>query len=102
LKDLFDKLFSLGIGIAAVSKEQIDKIIDELVEKGRMTRNESKEVVEELINKGKESQKKMEEAFQRKMEETLKNLNLVTKTELEVLYKRIEALEEKLNNLSKE
>lgn len=102
MKDLLDKLFSLGIGIAVVSKEQMEKLIDELVEKGKMTRSESREVIEELINKGKESQNKMEEAFQRKLEETSKKFPFVTKTELDELQKRIDALEEKLNNLTKE
>jgi len=97
VKELFDKLLSLGIGIAAVSKEQVEKIVDELVEKGKMTRNESSQVVEELINKGKDTQKKLEEAINRKVEEALKNLNIVTTKDLDELYKRIEVLEEKLN-----
>ena len=97
MKELFDKLLSLGIGIAAVSKEQVEKIVDELVEKGKMTRNESSQVVEELINKGKDTQKKLEEAINRKVEEALKNLNIVTTKDLDELYKRIEVLEEKLN-----
>mgnify|MGYP002399038597 CR=1 FL=1 len=96
MNDLFDKLFSLGIGIAAASKEQVEKLVNELVEKGKMTRSESAEVVESLINKGKETQKKMEEVVNSKVEETLKSLNLVTKKDFDELEARVKALEEKL------
>ena len=48
MKNLIDQFITLGFGLMAVSKEQVEKMVNELVEKGEITRKESKEMVEKI------------------------------------------------------
>jgi len=102
MKDLIDRLFTLGLGIAAVSKEQADKIIDELVEKGNMAKTEASDFVDELMKKGKEAQEKWEATVDEKINQAAQTSKLVFRQEFEELKKRVETLEEKLLNKDNE
>ena len=102
MKDVIDRLFALGIGIAATSKEQIEKLVDDLVEKGKVAKSESAEVIEELIRKGKETQEKWDASIKDKVQETTKEMNLVTREEFEELKRQVEELKEKLEKKDEE
>lgn len=58
MRDVLNKAVSLGIGLAVASKEQVEKIVDELVKKGEMSRPESLAFVDEWLKKGEESRQK--------------------------------------------
>lgn len=95
MKNTLKKSLALGLGIAASTKEQAEKIVKELVEKGELSKEESKELVNELVKKGEETQKEIDARVDRKLKKVIRELNLVTKDELEELKQRIEALENK-------
>ncbi|MFB6468499.1 phasin family protein [Cytobacillus sp. Hz8] len=95
MKNLFDQIISLGIGAAVASKEQIEKIVDELVAKGELNKNESKEMIEKLIEKGETAKKDLDDLVKTKVQQALKEWDLVTMEEYHELEKRIAALEEK-------
>lgn len=93
MKDLIKKGLALGLGLAMVSKEQIEKLVDELVKKGEVTAAESKELVQELFEKGEVEKKQINERFREQFAQLLKDLNIPTKADLDRLEKRIQALE---------
>lgn len=96
LKDFIDRMFTLGIGAAIASKEQLEKLIDELAEKGNVAKEESSDIVDELMKKGKEYQSKFEASVKEKVKQTLKDSDFVTKEEFDALKKRVEELEAQL------
>jgi polyhydroxyalkanoate synthesis regulator phasin len=96
IKDFLDRMFTLGIGAAIASKEQIEKLADELVEKGNVAKEESADIVDELMKKGKEYQSKFEASIKEKVKQTLKDHDFVTKEEFDKLKKRVEELEAQL------
>ena len=93
MKDLISKGLALGLGLAVVSKEQIEKLVDELVKKGEVSTAESKELVRELFEKGEAEKKEMNARIHEQVEKLLKDLNIPTKADLERLEQRIQALE---------
>ena len=95
MKDLISKGLALGLGLAVVSKEQIEKLVDELVKKGEVSTAESKELVRELFEKGEAEKKEMNARIHEQVEKLLKDLNIPTKADLERLEQRIQALENK-------
>lgn len=95
MKDLIKKGLALGLGLAVVSKEQIEKLVDELVKKGEVTASESKELVQELFEKGEAEKMQINERFREQFAQLLKDLNIPTKADLERLEERIQALETK-------
>lgn len=95
VKNFFDQFISLGIGVMAASKEQIEKVVNELVDKGEITRRESKEMVDKLIAKGDQAKKELDQTIKEKIQQALKEFDLVTMEEYRKLEERVAELEKK-------
>jgi len=86
MKEAFKKGVAIGLGLATTGVEQTERMIDELIKKGEMTREESKEFFNEYIDKGKDKQ-----------QDIMSELNLATKEDIKRLEARIDALSEQIN-----
>ena len=93
MKDMLKKGLALGLGFAVVSKEQIEKVVDDLVKKGELSANESKELMSELVQKGEEQQTEISTKLKEQVQSILAELHLPTQGDLERLEKRIAQLE---------
>ena len=96
MKDTIKKSLALGLGFAVTTKEQAEKIANELVKKGELTKQESTNFIKELIEKGEETKEDIDQKINEKVDEVLKEMNIVTEDEVEHLRKRIEKLEKAL------
>ncbi|SDC43659.1 Polyhydroxyalkanoate synthesis regulator phasin [Paenibacillus sp. UNCCL117] len=96
MKDLFNRAISLGFGLAAESKEQIEKAVEELVKKGEVSRNESSDMVDELVRKGEEARQKMESVVSERVQAIIGEKKWATKEEVALLAKRLDRLEQLL------
>ncbi len=92
------KLFLAGIGTAAVTYEKASKLVDEMVEKGRLTVEEGKELSEEL----KKTIKSKKDEMMPLTKEDLDELGLVTKDDLYELKERLNRLEDAVYNKDEE
>ncbi|WP_223067066.1 phasin family protein [Paenibacillus caui] len=97
MRDLFNRALSLGLGLAVQSKEQIEKAVDELVKKGELSRSESSDVVNDLVAKGQEAKRNIETMVNERVQKMIGAHNFATKEQVEELTKRVELLEQKLN-----
>jgi len=95
MADFFEKTLLAGLGALHVTKEQIEKWIDELVEKGKVTKEEAPKLFKDLMAKAEENKKALETKISDGIENAMKKINLATK-------KDIEALNEKLDQILKE
>lgn len=96
MKETIGKAISLAFGLAMMGKEQMEHVVGEMVKKGEMTREESKAWIDAAVTKGKEVERAVEEAAKDHIQELLKEHGFVTKEEMESLAKRIERLEQHL------
>lgn len=102
MMDELKKIFLAGIGSVAYTYEKASVVIDEMVEKGKLTMDEGKELTKEL----KRNLKDTGENFSEKVMPLSKNdikallveMNLATKEDVEELKQRITVLEEKLSS----
>lgn len=92
------KLFLAGIGTAAVTYEKASKLIDEMVEKGKLTVEEGKELTEEI----KKSIKSKKNEYMPLTKDDLDELGLVTKDDLYELKERLNRIEDTLYNKNDE
>jgi polyhydroxyalkanoate synthesis regulator phasin len=95
MKDLIKKGLAIGLGLAVVSKEQIEKLVDELVKKGEVSSAESKDLINELFEKGETEKKELNSRIREQFQKLLNELNIPTKADLERLEQRIQELENK-------
>ncbi|MBO9605602.1 MAG: hypothetical protein J7639_06610 [Paenibacillaceae bacterium] len=96
MKDLFNKAVSLGLGLAVASKEQVEKLVEEMVRKGEMSRADSSAFVEELLQKGKEAQRKVDTMVRERVAEITGSKHYATKEEIARLERRLDELERRL------
>ncbi|GAA0489315.1 ATP synthase subunit B [Salinibacillus aidingensis] len=97
MKDTVKKGLSLGIGLALTSKEHAEKVLDDLVKKGELTKQESKEFFNEIRERGEESQEELDGKIHEKLNKVLNDLNVATKEDLSDLEKRLEQIEQQLD-----
>ncbi|MCK4772491.1 MAG: polyhydroxyalkanoate synthesis regulator [Candidatus Latescibacteria bacterium] len=98
--ELIKKTLLTGIGLAVVTKEEVQKLGRELVEKGELTQKEGKELVDDLLRKSEQAQKDMESKVHKLVQDAVEKLNVVTKKDIAELVKRIDRLEGTKGNKS--
>lgn len=95
MKNVLKKTLTLGLGLAVVTKEQVENLVDELVKKGEVSTAESKNLVSEILQKGHEQQQELNSKIRTQIKELLNDLHLASKEDLEDLKRRIKDLENK-------
>lgn len=93
MEDLLKKVILAGIGTLSLTYEKANALVKELIEKGQITVEQGKQINEEL----KRVMDNKQPSVESKIEEYINSLNLATKSDIENLIKRIEALEKKIN-----
>jgi polyhydroxyalkanoate synthesis regulator phasin len=94
---MIEKALYLGLGVFSVTRERLEKVVNELMEKGEISREEAGQVVEDLIKRGEEEKKAIRKLIQEEMGGLKKDLSVSTQSELEQLKERIEELERRIN-----
>lgn len=95
--NMIEKALYLGLGVFSVTRERLERAVNELMEKGEISREEAGQVMEDLIKRGEEEKKAIRKIIQEEMGGLKKDLSMSTQTELEQLKERIEELEKRIN-----
>ncbi|KYD31324.1 polyhydroxyalkanoate synthesis regulator [Geobacillus sp. NFOSA3] len=93
---ILKKGLAFGLGLALASKEQVEKLIDELVKKGELSLEESKDIIEQWKQQTDERKAELQRIVREQIKQVIDKFDLVTKDELQQLEQRIRRLEEKL------
>lgn len=99
MSDLFKKAISLGVGLTIVSKEKVEKAVEELVKRGELAPSESKALVDRLIERGDEERVQLKSVVQEHVQRVLKDLKVPTAQDVEALEAKIAGLEQRLADL---
>lgn len=105
MEELVKKFIYTGIGIVALTAEKLQESVDEMVGKGKVSKEEGKKIVEDFLN----SVDVKKDDFEGKLKnvadnvsETIKLPKFMTKADYDALLKRVDAIEVKLNKTSGE
>jgi len=91
--DYIRKMTLAGAGLAILTSEKIQEIMDDLVKKGEMTEKEARETVDEYVEKSKQAKKDLEEKMEQMVTRFLNRMNIPTRKELEEIKVRLAQLE---------
>lgn len=94
--DFFEKTFFFGIGLASLTKEKIEKMVGEMVEKGKLSQAEGKKLVKELAARGKQEKDALSKIAQEEIKKRLDSTPLATKAEVKKLEAEVKKLKAKL------
>ncbi|WP_051534234.1 phasin family protein [Desulfitibacter alkalitolerans] len=59
MSNLLEKSFNMGLGLFAYSREKIENMVDELVNKGEVARKDAQGFVSDLVKKGEEQREEL-------------------------------------------
>ncbi|AIQ20992.1 phasin family protein [Paenibacillus sp. FSL L8-0436] len=99
MSDLFKKAISLGVGLTIVSKEKVEKVVEELVKRGELAPSESKALVDRLVERGDEERGVFKNAVQEQVQRVLKDLKVPVQSDIAALETRIAVLESRVAEL---
>ncbi len=96
--DLLKKTLLTGVGVAALTKEKIEEIAKDFVEKGKITEQEGRALVDDLVVRSEESRDEFQKQIEEKVQTVLKKMNLAKQSELDALAAEVEALRKTLSD----
>jgi len=102
MKDLLKNVVYAGVGVAFLTRDKIEELRGELVNKGKLSKDEGKEFVDELLKKSEAAKDQLDLWLTRQVEERVKQLNLATSDEVAELRRKIEELQVVINKPSSE
>jgi len=98
MKDFFERLILIGLGLMAVTKEKAEKFADELVEKGKIKREDVPQLIENILQSAERGREKVREVIQEEIKNSLDVLNLPTKKEINEIKKKLEEIDKKIGS----
>ncbi len=90
--EFFEKAYLAGLGAFSVTKDKAKEIVDELVEKGKITAEEAPKFLKDVLSKAEEGKKELELRIQKGTEDALRKLNVASKSEIEALDKKLDLI----------
>ena len=101
MQELIKNMFYLGAGAAFATKEKIDEVKNDLVEKGKMTQDEGRQFVDDLVKRSEKAKDDMEKKVQDLVAEQMDKMNMATKDDLADLQKQVQELRKMLEKTKK-
>lgn len=99
--DTFQKIFLAGLGATATTAEAVKKTLDELVEKGKITRDEAKEYADKMLADGRKEFEDARTEANTFFKSMMHRFNVATQDDLAELQKDIRSLKGRVTKLEK-
>jgi polyhydroxyalkanoate synthesis regulator phasin len=99
--ELIRKTILAGLGAATLTKEKVDKLVDELIKRGEVTAEERPKLVRDLLARAEESEKDLEGKVNESLEKVIEKLGIPTKADLDALSGKIDQLTKKVDTAKK-
>ncbi|HIQ38154.1 MAG TPA: hypothetical protein EYH36_09235 [Desulfocapsa sulfexigens] len=90
--DLLKKTLLTGVGVVALTKEKIEEVAKEFVEKGKITEQEGRSLVEDLVTRSEESRLEFQKQVEEKVESVMKKMNLAKQSEVDALKRELKEM----------
>jgi polyhydroxyalkanoate synthesis regulator phasin len=100
--DLIKKAVLTGIGVASLTKDKIEDLAKELIDKGKMSEQEGEKLVQEMLNRAEESRETMKSQTESVVQNAIAKMKLARVEDVELLKTEIERLREEISSLKKE
>ncbi len=97
MKDMLKNVLYAGVGAAFLTKEKIEELKGDLIDKGKLTKEEGKQFVDDLIKRSEKAKDELELWINKRVEERIKHLDLATQDELAELKRKVEELQVAIN-----
>jgi polyhydroxyalkanoate synthesis regulator phasin len=95
MTDIFEKTLYLGLGIVSMTKDRAEEIINDLVERGKVSENESAKAVRDLMSRAEKERNALDTKINEAIEKAVKGMHLATRQDIEEINRKLDELMEK-------
>jgi poly(hydroxyalkanoate) granule-associated protein len=100
------KVLLAGIGAVALTQEEVEKFVSKLIERGQIAEKDGRRLINDVMEKRRRKAEEIstdaEVTYESRMEEVLARMNIPSKNDIDALSRKISALTEKVDELSKQ
>ncbi len=97
--ELIKNVAFAGFGAAFLTKEKATEIVNDLIEKGHLTKEEKTQRIKELMDTTETKVKEFSNIVEEKVKKAVDSIRLPERSEIEELKKQIEELKNQVNDL---
>lgn len=101
LEDLFKKFVYTGIGLISLTKDRLQKTIEEMVKENKITEKDGEKIVTDFFKNTESKKKELEKQLKKVVDKTVSKFKFATSSNLEELANRVKVLEQLLKNEKK-
>jgi polyhydroxyalkanoate synthesis regulator phasin len=102
LKDLIERTFLAGMGAAALTKDRVQELVEDLVTKGQINADEGREVVDRLMTRSREEAKSVIKKVDSSLHSAYREAGIGSNRDLEALALRLDQLEHRIGLLEEQ
>lgn len=92
MTNILEKSVYLGLGILSMTRERAEEIIDDLVERGKVSKDESAKAVRDLMDRVENEKRSLEKKINSMVEDTIKRMHLATRHDIDALNKKLDKI----------
>lgn len=92
--ELAKKVFLSGLGIAALAKEKVEGVVNELVQRGDVTKKDADGIVEALVKRGQEAEDDLQKIIRNEIIRIMDEIGIATKKDLQAVEEKLKAKSE--------
>jgi polyhydroxyalkanoate synthesis regulator phasin len=96
VRELLEKALFAGVGAAALTRERIEELAEELAQRGNLSAGDAREAIEEVVGRWRSDATRIGERAGTSLTTIFRELGLVTRREYEELELRLAQLEHRL------
>ena len=96
--ELVKKAMFTGVGMVALTKEKIEDVSREFVEKGKLSEEEGKRLMDELLSRSEESKKVLKDQIEVSVKSVLDRMDIPSKSDIKKLQDEIASLRQKVES----
>ncbi|BDD87279.1 phasin family protein [Desulfofustis limnaeus] len=99
--DLIKKAMFTGIGMLSLSKDKVEEIARDFMDKGKLSEKEGERLVDDLLKKSEESRQELTKQIEEQVQALLEKMDLASKKDLAAIRTELDDIKNKLGTMEK-
>lgn len=90
--DMFRRTWLFGLGAIAFTTDKAQEFVNELIERGEVSRDQGQSMVNELVKRGNEAREELREMIKSQVKEAIDEVGIPSKSDIQRLEDKIDRL----------
>jgi polyhydroxyalkanoate synthesis regulator phasin len=96
VSEMLERVFLIGIGAASLTRDKVSELVDELVQRGQLTREQGEKILDQTAEKAIDEAAAMKGNVSEAFQDALRAMGIANNGQIDELERRISVLESKV------